>query len=350
MRHRNPPPSNPLAGTDPSTRPGDSPIPLPSFEYPPELLLLDPAEIQAPEDRNTRRFQTSRESILSLALSLLSEGQLEPVGVIRMPDSTYLLAWGWRRWQAACLINQEQLGMGLFEGPFRLLAVLSPSTAHQPHQPAPEVLAGIAENAQRVELGPVDQALALRLLVDGGLSQRAAAAKLSLDRTVADDRLRLLELPPDLQRQVNSGIVPVSTALRILDPPEGPRRDAAAGAVREMYAPSESPISDNDDRFGGNSSKSGNEVLNESPSLKPDKPVEKAANSKTAKQMIVELTAFSTPENYDNSPGRPGRTAAQKWVLTELIPWIGRSSRPFREAGESLERLARGRQRHGGEV
>lgn len=305
------------------------PLP-PNPATPPELLLLHPHDIQAPEELNTRRFQTSRESILSLAFSLLSEGQKQPVGVTLMPDSTYLLRWGWRRWQAACLINDEQLGMGFIEGPYELLAIVNPYTPQAKHQPSPELLDGIVENAQRAELGPVDQAYAIQQLAGTGMSQRNIAQKINLSLGLVSQRLRLLQLPASVQRGVNSGEISVDMALRTLDQPEGPRRDAAIESVRELFPPSPSPISDKDVGSVQSLNASDTGVLNKTIQPKEDK----QPKSKTAKQMIVELEGYATPEEGD-------RTPAQTWVLTKLIPWIRRSGRPFRAAMEGLERLAK---------
>lgn len=305
----------------------------PAPNEPPELLLLDPYEIAAPEELNTRRFQTSRDSLLSLAVSMLSEGLQEPIGVTRMPDSTYLLRFGWRRWAAACMIIEEQLGMGILDGPYKLLAIVKPYTSPVKRQPPLEMLAGIAENFQRAEPGPVDQAYACKLLAATGMSHRNIAQKMNIDHTTVSRRLRLLDLPASTQRQVNAGEIPAEVAIRVLDQPEGAQREAAARAAEETTESAHGGVSDVDVRSGASCTNSGTDVSNKPTQTKEEKQV----RSKTAKQMIVELEGYATPEEGP-------RTKAQTWVLTKLIPWIKRSGRPFRVAMEGLEGMAKGKE------
>jgi ParB-like chromosome segregation protein Spo0J len=291
----------------------------------PTLLRLSPYEIQAPEELNTRRFQTPRDSILSLARSLIEDGQQEPVGVIQLPDSTYLLKYGWRRWQAACLILEEGLDRDHISEPFTLLALVSPSTPPGKGTPSPDLIAGIIENTQREQLGPVDQAYAIKLLSDSGVRQRHIAQRMNISQSLVPLRLRLLDLPTDMQRQVNAGTMSADEALRSLDPLPPPRVSARQGDAA-------SAISDTDVRIDQTLINTDSNVLNQdSPAeaFKPNKP-------KTVKQIVEELHQYATPEGYD--PKR-GRTAAQAWVLTKLIAWINTGKRGFGPAMEALERM-----------
>lgn len=293
----------------------------------PTLLRLSPYEIQAPEELNTRRFQTTRESILSLARSLIEDGQQEPVGVIQLPDSTYLLKYGWRRWQAACLILEEGLDRDHISEPFTLLALVSPSTPPGKGTPSPDLIAGIIENTQREQLGPVDQAYAIKLLSDSGVRQRHIAQRMNIDQSLVSKRLLLLDLPTDIQRQVNSGAITVDSALRSLEPA------APSPALTSASARSHPTVdSDKDVRNDENFINTDSDVLNQDSSgeaFKPNKP-------KTVKQIVEELHQYATPEDYDP---KVGRTAAQKWVLVKLIAWINTGKRRFGPAMEALERM-----------
>lgn len=315
--------STPTAGLSfaPITTPG-----------PPLLLLLDPYEIEAPDELNTRRFQTSRDSILSLAQSILSDGQQVPVGVTQLPDSRYLLKYGWRRWQAACLIIEESLWQDVLSEPPKLLALVTPSTHPLKGQPHPDLIAGIVENAQRENLGPVDQAYAIKLLADSGMRQRAIAAHLGLNQTQVSTRLRLLELPAETQRLVNSGHISIDVALSALSQPAGPRRDAAIEVAQSIPTPAPSVDSDTDVRIDSNCINADTEVLNEPAREEPEKRV----NSKTAKKMLAELYEYATPDDYDP---KKGRTPAQMWVLTKLVPWINKTGKSFQSAMTALEKL-----------
>lgn len=313
--------STPTAGLSfaPVTTPG-----------PPLLLLLDPYEIEAPDELNTRRFQTSRDSILSLAHSILSDGQQVPVGVTQLPDSRYLLKYGWRRWQAACLIIEENLWQDVLSEPPKLLALVTPSTHPPKGQPHPDLVAGIVENAQRENLGPVDQAYAIKLLADSGMSQRRIAAHLNIHQPQVSNRLRLLELPAETQRLVNSGHISIDVALSALSQPTPASRDAAIEVAQQVAAPSVD--SDTDVRSDKTFIASDTEVLNEPAREEPEKRV----NAKTAKKMLAELYQYATPDDYDP---KKGRTAAQMWVLTKLVPWINKTGRSFQSAMTALEKL-----------
>lgn len=130
----------------PAPLPDSPPAPaLPQQGEPPTptLLLLNPSEIQAPEELNTRRFQTTHESIASLAHSLLHDGQQQPIGVTQLPDSTYVLKFGWRRWQAASLINDTDPGGN--HTPFLLQALVTQSYPPPKGSPSPDLIAGIVD-------------------------------------------------------------------------------------------------------------------------------------------------------------------------------------------------------------
>jgi ParB-like chromosome segregation protein Spo0J len=169
-----------------------------------QVELLDPYEIQAPLELNTRRFQTTRESIVSLAISMLEDGQQEPVMVRRTPDGANYLVWGFRRWQAAVLIGDEHLS----ETPYKLQAIVVPSCT-----PAGEVVtlgtdvaglvAGVVENTQRVGLGPLDEAYAIQRMKAAGMNQAAIARKMAVSQATVTQRLKLLDLPVVVQKRVN---------------------------------------------------------------------------------------------------------------------------------------------------
>jgi ParB/RepB/Spo0J family partition protein len=303
------------AGVDDISEP-----PIPQVQQAQRVVLLDPYEIQAPLELNTRRFQTTRESIASLAMSMLEDGQQEPVKVAQLPDGTYHLIWGFRRWQAAVTINEEKLS----EAPFRLQAIVD--TIQAPAEgarvvtmalTAKGVVAGIVENTQRVGLGPLDEAYAIQRLKETGLNQAAIARKMAVSQATVTQRLKLLELPVVAQKRVNRQEVPVEAALLALGA-EGEEREAAikslttrpAGRAKTVPAEEEGDVVEGDS----------GEVV------KPVRP-------KTAKKMLAELEEYATPADDAE------RTKAQVWILTKLIPWVKNPKRKFQRVMEALEEL-----------
>jgi hypothetical protein len=94
-------------------------------------VWLYPHEIEAWPECNSRRYRLGRDSLIGLAMSLIEEGQQEPIKVQRIAGrlagrtARYRLVFGYWRWAAAKLINDEKLT----EKPFGLCAVVTQGTA-----------------------------------------------------------------------------------------------------------------------------------------------------------------------------------------------------------------------------
>jgi ParB family chromosome partitioning protein len=286
-------------------------------------MLLDPSEIEAPVELNTRRYQTSKESIVSLAMSMLDDGQQEPVKVYRMPGGGYQLVFGFRRWQAAVLINEERLS----PEPFRLQAIVVPVEA-----PAGTVVAlgtdlsglvaGVVENTQRVGLGPLDEAYAIqRMKEDGSMNQATIARKMGVSQATITQRLKLLDLPAMTQKRINRGEVPVEAALLALGVEDEEGRKAAVRelAVRPTGRAKTTPAEEEGEEGDVVEGDSGEVV--------------KLVRPKTAKKMLAELEEYATPADDTE------RTKAQVWLLTKLIPWVKNPKRKFQRVMEALEEL-----------
>jgi ParB/RepB/Spo0J family partition protein len=279
------------------------------------VVLLNPYEIRAPIELNTRRFQTSRESIVGLAMSMLDDGQQEPVKVVQLQDGNYELVFGFRRWQAAVMLNEEKLS----ETPFQLQAIVVPR--EELVTGTSWIVAGVVENTQRVGLGPLDEAYAIRELKRLGMTQSAIARKMGVSQATITQRIKLIELPATAQKRVNRGELAIETALIALDLPEGKERTEALKSLTE-----------NPETAGRRkkSADSGEEPeVVEGDSGK----VVKLVKPKTAKKMLAELEEYATPD------GDGERTKAQVWLLTKLVPWVKNPARKFQKVMEALEAL-----------
>jgi ParB/RepB/Spo0J family partition protein len=291
-------------------------------QTPQQVILLDPCDIQAPVEMNTRRFQTSRESITSLAMSMLEDGQQVPVKVAEAPDGSYRLVFGWRRWQAAMLINEGYWSPELY----RIQAIVVPLGDESPASGA-GLIAGVVENAQRVGLGPVDEAYAIRLMKDAGMTQTAIARKMGVSSATITQRLKLLELPAVTQKRVNRGEVAVEQALLALGVADDTERAAAVKdlAVRPVSKWARAEV--REEAEAAQAVVEGDVVEGDSGEVvKPIRP-------KTAKKMLAELEEYATPADDTE------RTKAQVWLLTKLIPWVKNPKRKFQRVMDALEEL-----------
>jgi ParB family chromosome partitioning protein len=129
-----------------------------------------------------RRFEAAE--LDRLADSIRQHGVLQPV-VVRRAGDRYELIVGERRWRASRTAGRETIPVVIsdVDGRDRLALAL-------------------VENVQRHDLNPIELAFAFRALSDQGLTQDEIGRRVSLDRSTVANHLRLLELPPHLQEDV----------------------------------------------------------------------------------------------------------------------------------------------------
>ena len=144
------------------------------------------------------------EELAGLADSILRHGLLQPV-VVRESPNGYELVVGERRWRAAELAGLTTIPAMVKDVASRELLELA-----------------LVENVQRRDLNPIELALAFRALSDGGATQEQVGERVGLDRSTIANHLRLLELPRELQQEVESGVLSAGHAKALLqiDNPE----------------------------------------------------------------------------------------------------------------------------------
>ena len=145
-------------------------------------LLQLPVEKIAPSPWQARR-QFDAAQLQALAESIRQNGMLQPVTVRRTGPDSYQLIAGERRLRAARLLGLSQLPAILVEYEEIRAQVLS-----------------LEENLQRQQLGPLEEAEAMRqLLALWDCSQAQGAARLGLSQSALANKLRLLSLPGPVQ-------------------------------------------------------------------------------------------------------------------------------------------------------
>lgn len=146
------------------------------------------------------RRQFSPEEMQALQSSIQAHGILEPL-VVRLVGQTYEIICGERRFRAA-------QALGLPEVP----VVVRDATDDE------AFILSLQENVQRNDLTPVEEARAYKTILDRGQihSQRELARLLGISQGRISQKLSLLELPEDLQHQMDSPASQVDAAAQVI--------------------------------------------------------------------------------------------------------------------------------------
>lgn len=149
-------------------------------ELPTELIKPNP---------NQPRTRIEPEALAGLASSIEANGVVQPLLVRPLPDGSYELIAGERRWRAA-------QAAGLTKVP----AVV------RDQELAERLQVALIENMVREDLNPVDEARACAALVDElGLSKEELARRVGRSRPAVSNLIRLLDLPDEALELLESG-------------------------------------------------------------------------------------------------------------------------------------------------
>lgn len=155
-------------------------------------------------------------ALTQLAVSIQQNGIMQPLIVRRMDNGTYQLIAGERRLRAARLVNLDYVPCIVIEKEDRESAVLA-----------------ILENIQRADLNYLEEAAAIRRLIDHyELTQEEAAQKLGIAQSTVANKLRLLRLSDKDKETVLRYGLTERQARAVLRLPEVKRE----AAVKEIYA------------------------------------------------------------------------------------------------------------------
>jgi len=150
-------------------------------------LDIDIDQIRPNPEQPRQRFD--EESLEALALSLKTQGVLQPVVVRPLPGGQFELVVGERRWRAA-----QRAGL------LKIPAVIRKVPDDRRLEFA------LIENLQREGLNPIEEAQAYRTLLEVlHLTQQEVATRLGRSRASIANMLRLLTLPAIVQEKVRAG-------------------------------------------------------------------------------------------------------------------------------------------------
>ena len=140
------------------------------------------------------------EALKTLADSIRQNGIIQPLLIRSMPDGTYQIVAGERRWRAAKMA-------GLTEVPV-LIKELSDQQAQQ---------IALIENLQRENLNPIEEAIGYNLLMDEfNLTQELISQRVGKSRSAIANSLRLLSLEDEIQKMLILGTLTSGHARAIL--------------------------------------------------------------------------------------------------------------------------------------
>ena len=151
-------------------------------------------------NREQPRKQFDDEALADLSASIAQHGVLQPLLVRPMPDGSYQLVAGERRWRASRMA-------GLTEVPVVV--------RDMDEQEAAEL--ALIENLQREDLNPMEEAIGYRTLMENyGMTQEQAAQVVNKSRPAVANALRLLQLPQAVTDLVSEGKLSAGHARTVL--------------------------------------------------------------------------------------------------------------------------------------
>lgn len=172
-------------------------------------------------NRNQPRKQFDEESLSELAASISQHGVLQPLLVRPMPDGSYQLIAGERRWRASRMAGLTEVPVVIREMSDQQAAELA-----------------LIENLQREDLNPIEEAQGFKTLMDGyGLTQDETAKVVNKSRPAVANALRLLNLPKPVADYVSSGQLSAGHARAILSfPSEDEQVKAAQDTIKSSLS------------------------------------------------------------------------------------------------------------------
>ena len=154
------------------------------------------------------RFQPrghfDEEALSQLADSIREVGVLQPVLVRPAGEGQYELIAGERRWRAARRVGLQTI----------------PALVRETDDAA-ALEQALVENVHRDNLNPLEEAAAYQQLVeDFGLTHDEVAARVGRSRATVTNTLRLMQLPPAIQKSLQEGKLSMGHARALLGSPD----------------------------------------------------------------------------------------------------------------------------------
>ena len=158
-----------------------------------------PLDVISP-GRYQPRSVFDEEKLNELADSIRSQGVVQPVVVRPVADGQYELIAGERRWRAAQLAEIDDIPAVIRDVPDEVSVAMA-----------------LIENIQREDLNPLEEATALRRLIDDfQMTHQEAAEAVGRSRAAVSNLLRLLELMQEVKDMVDLRLIEMGHARALL--------------------------------------------------------------------------------------------------------------------------------------
>jgi len=170
------------------------------------------------------RFQPrsvfDEDKLAELADSIRAQGVVQPVVVRPVGENQFELIAGERRWRAAQIAGIDTIPAVVREVPDEVSVAMA-----------------LIENIQREDLNPLEEAAALRRLIDDfQMTHQAAADAVGRSRAAVSNLLRLLELMQEVKDMIDMRVIEMGHARALLSLDEKLQLQAAREVVRKRLS------------------------------------------------------------------------------------------------------------------
>ena len=146
------------------------------------------------------RKDFKKESLAELADSISKHGIIQPIVVRHLPSGYYQIIAGERRYRAAKMLGFEEVPV--------VIKNVDDLTAAE---------MTMVENLQREDLNPIEEAMGYKYLAEHyNLTQEEISKQVAKSRSVVANALRLLSLPEEVLRYIESGEITSGHARSLL--------------------------------------------------------------------------------------------------------------------------------------
>lgn len=167
-------------------------------------------------NKNQPRKEFDTESIDDLVNSIKEHGVIQPI-LLKPNNGRYTIIAGERRWRAA-----RQAGLQ------KIPAIIKDVDKNE------MLMIALVENLQREDLNPIEEAEAIKQLMEGcDLTQEQVAQKIGKSRPVIANALRLLTLSPNIQAYVRDNKLTTGHARALLGIEDPEEREKIARLIIE---------------------------------------------------------------------------------------------------------------------
>jgi len=166
-----------------------------------EESIFDEIQINKIEiNKDQPRKSFNEEKIKELSLSIKQHGIIQPITVRRIDNDKFQLISGERRFRASKLIGNKTIPAFIRDTDDKNLLELA-----------------LIENIQRENLNSIEIAISYKKLIDElKINQEKLGARVGKDRTTINNYLRLLKLPPTIQKGLKDNKIQMGHARSLI--------------------------------------------------------------------------------------------------------------------------------------